>query len=128
MRALTFDFDENLKIIDTSLNISENFDILKKEMDIKDTHVVFYYIDGFVTAGIMQKLMMHISTVTDFGNNSHESSVEFIKKSLPSVESDPEYDVDKMCKAVLKIRVSTNPSREPRITLSFSGSAFILAG
>ncbi|MBR7101648.1 MAG: spore germination protein [Clostridia bacterium] len=101
MRALTFDFDENLKIIDTSLNISENFDILKKEMDIKDTHVVFYYIDGFVTAGIMQKLMMHISTVTDFGNNSHESSVEFIKKSLPSVESDPEYDVDKMCKAVL---------------------------
>ena len=100
MRALTFDFDENLKIIDTSLNISENFDILKKEMDIKDTHVVFYYIDGFVTAGIMQKLMMHISTVTDFGNNSHESSVEFIKKSLPSVES---VNIKKMLKNIINV-------------------------
>ncbi len=101
MDFLSFDFNENVKIIDTCLNVSENFDIIKKEMDIKGTRAVFYYVDGFVTAGIMQKLMMHISTVTDFGDNSHESAVEFNKKSLPSVEAEPIYDVCEMCKAVL---------------------------
>lgn len=101
MTKLTFDFNENVKIIDTLLNVSENFDIIKKEMDVKGARVIYYYIDGFVTAGIMQKLMMSIMTVTDFGDNSHESVVDFTKKSLPAVETDPEYDVDNMCKAVL---------------------------
>jgi len=101
MKVLSYDFDENVKIIDTLLNVSESFDIIKKEMIIKDTRATFYYVDGFVTAAIMQKIMMHITGITDFGSNSHESAVDFAKKSLPSVETDPEYDVDKMCKAVL---------------------------
>ena len=101
MNRLTFDFEENVRNLDTLLNVSENFDIIKKEMIIKDTVAVFYYIDGFVTAAIMQKIMMHISSVTDFGDGSHKSAEDFSKKSLPSVEVDVEYDVDNMCKAVL---------------------------
>ena len=101
MNRLTFDFEENVRNLDTLLNVSENFDIIKKEMVIKDTVAVFYYIDGFVTAAIMQKIMMHISSVTDFGDGSHKSAEDFSKKSLPSVEVDVEYDVDNMCKAVL---------------------------
>ncbi|MBQ8392520.1 MAG: spore germination protein [Clostridia bacterium] len=101
MNRLTFDFEENVRNIDTLLNVSENFDIIKKEMEIKGSRIVFYYVDGFVTAAIMQKIMMHLTSVTDFGDGSHSGAADFAKKSVPSVEVDPEYDVDKMCNAVL---------------------------
>ena len=101
MEALSFDFNKNVEKLDTLLNVSENFDIIKRELEVSGIPVVFYYVDGFVTAALMQKLMMHISTVKDFGNNDHNSVVEFSKKSLPGVEVDPEYDVNNMTKSVL---------------------------
>jgi stage V sporulation protein AF len=101
MRPLSFSFDENIENIDTSLGVKENFDIIKRELLINSTRVVMYYVDGFVTAALMQKLMMHLTTIKDFGSNTHESVIEFAKKSVPSVEVDPEYDLDNVCKAVL---------------------------
>ena len=101
MEALSFDFNKNVEKLDTLLNVSENFDIIKRELEVSGIPVVFYYVDGFVTAALMQKLMMHISSVKDFGNNDHNSVVEFSKKSLPGVEVDPEYDVNNMTKSVL---------------------------
>ena len=101
MRPLSFNFNENIENLDTSLGIKENFDIIKREMEINSVRVIMYYVDGFVTAALMQKLMMHLTTIKDFGDNSHNSVVEFCKKSVPSVEVDPEYDLDNVCKAVL---------------------------
>lgn len=101
MRPLSFNFDENIENLDTFLEVKENFDIIKRELLINSTRVVMYYVDGFVTAALMQKLMMHLTTIKDFGDNSHKSVVEFCKKSVPSVEVDTEYDFDNACKAVL---------------------------
>ena len=101
MRPLSFSFDENIENLDTSLGVKENFDIIKRELLINSTRVVMYYVDGFVTAALMQKLMMHLTTIKDFGSNTHESVIEFAKKSVPSVEVDTEYDFDNACKAVL---------------------------
>ena len=101
MRPLSFNFNENIENIDTSLGVKENFDIIKREMEINSLRVVMYYVDGFVTAALMQKLMMHLTTVKDFGDGSHNSVIEFAKMSVPSVEVDTEYDLDNMCKAVL---------------------------
>ncbi|MBQ8344478.1 MAG: spore germination protein [Clostridia bacterium] len=101
MRQLSYDFDENVRNLDTSLAVKENFDIIKRELLISSTRIVMYYVDGFVTSALMQKLMMHLTSVKDFGDNSHGSVVEFAKKSVPSVEVDPEYDLDNICKAVL---------------------------
>lgn len=101
MRQLSYDFDENVRNLDTSLAVKENFDIIKRELLISSTRIVMYYVDGFVTSALMQKLMMHLTSVQDFGDNSHGSVVEFAKKSVPSVEVDPEYDLDNICKAVL---------------------------
>ena len=101
MRPLSFNFNENIENLDTSLGVKENFDIIKRELLINSTRVVMYYVDGFVTAALMQKLMMHLTTIKDFGSNTHESVIEFAKKSVPSVEVDTEYDFDNACKAVL---------------------------
>ena len=67
MAELSFNFDENISLIDNILNVKESFDIIKREMEINSKRVVLYYIDGFITAATMQKLMMHLTTIKDFG-------------------------------------------------------------
>lgn len=101
MRELSFDLEENIKALDEILRPRENFDIIKREMEINQSKVVMYYVDGFVTAAIMQKLMMHLTTVKDFGNGSENSAIEFAKKSVPSVEVDPVFDLDTIATMVL---------------------------
>ncbi|MBR2943770.1 MAG: spore germination protein [Clostridia bacterium] len=97
----SFDFDENVRLIDEKLRVDESFDIIKREMEISSKRVVMYYIDGFVTAAIMQKLMMHLTSVKDFGDNTEGSAIKFAKTSIPSVEVDPVFDVDTLITMVL---------------------------
>ncbi len=101
MRKFSADFTQNVNTIDTELNVSENFDIIKREMIINSHRVVMYYVDGFVTASLMQKLMMHMATIKDFGNSDAQSVEELVKRSIPSVEVDPCFDIDKAERLVL---------------------------
>ena len=79
MQELTFDFEENILMLDKIFNVEENFDLIKRELEINSSRVVMYYIDGFVTSAIMQKLMMHLTTIKDFGDGK-EGAVEKIRK------------------------------------------------
>ena len=101
MKELVQDFDENINILDTVLNVKENFDIIKREMEINSQRVIMYYVDGFVTAGLMQKLIMHLTTVKDFGNGKEGSVEKFVKKSVPSVEVNAVYEIETIVTMVL---------------------------
>ncbi|MBP3495973.1 MAG: spore germination protein [Clostridia bacterium] len=101
MKELSFDLEENIKEIDKILNVEENFDIIKKEMSINNEKVVMYYVDGFVTSAIMQKLIMHLTTVKEFGSGKEGDVEKFVKKSVPSVEVDAVYDMDMLVTMVL---------------------------
>ena len=101
MQELSFDFDENIDTLDRILNIKENFDLIKREMKIHSQRITMYYVDGFVTAALMQKLMMHLTSVKSFGNGRAGAVDEFIKTSVPSVEVDAVYDVDTIVTMVL---------------------------
>ncbi len=101
MQRLSFDFSENVKNIDTLLNIEENFDIIKKEMNINSRRVVMYYVDGFVTAALMQKLIIHLMSVKDFGDNSELASEKFVVNNIPGVEAEATHDIDVLIKMVL---------------------------
>ena len=101
MQELSFDFDENIDTLDRILNIKENFDLIKREMVINSHRVTMYYVDGFVTAALMQKLMMHLTSVKSFGNGRAGAVEEFVKTSVPSVEVDAVYDIDTIVTMVL---------------------------
>lgn len=101
MQELSCDFNENIDTLDRILNVKENFDIIKREMVISSQRVTMYYVDGFVTAAIMQKLMMHLTSVKDFGNGKEGAVEKFIKQSVPSVEVDASYDIDTIVTMVL---------------------------
>ncbi len=101
MKELTSDFDENIKTLDSILNVENNFDIIKREMEINSQRVTMYYVDGFVTSAIMQKLIMHLTTIKDFGNGREGAVESFVKSSVPSVEVDAVYDFDTIVTMVL---------------------------
>ncbi len=101
MKELSCDFNENIDTLDRILNVKENFDLIKREMVISSQRVTMYYVDGFVTAPIMQKLMMHLTSVKNFGNGKPGDVEKFIKTSVPSVEVDAVYDIDTLVTMVL---------------------------
>ena len=101
MSDLTFSIEENIKIIDNALNIDKSFDIIKREMEINSKKIVMYYIDGFITSATMQKLIMHLTTIKNFGSNREGDVENFIKTSVPAVEVDACYSLEKMITAFL---------------------------
>lgn len=101
MQGLSKNFDENIDTVDDILNVKENFDVIKREMEINSQRVTMYYIDGFVTATIMQKLMIFLTGVKDFGNGDDGAAEQFAKKSVPSVEVEASHDLDYIIKTVL---------------------------
>lgn len=101
MHGLSRNFDENIDTVDGILNIKENFDIIKREMEINSQKVTMYYIDGFVTATIMQKLMIFLVGIKDFGSGKDGDVENFVKKSVPSVEVEASHDLDNIIKMVL---------------------------
>ncbi len=82
------DFDSNIKVMDSILRVDESFDIIKRTMTMNGCRTVMYYIDGFVKAELMQKLMLYLVTVKDFGSGKPGDAKKFADTSVPSVEVD----------------------------------------
>ena len=57
MDRLGYDFRENVARISARLRCSESFDIIERDMKIAGSSVRFYYVDGFIKDGEMQKIM-----------------------------------------------------------------------
>ena len=98
---LSVDFDQNVKMMDEALRVDENFDIIKKTLTASDKRMVMYYIDGFVNSALMQKLMMHLMTVKDFGDKSSGAARKFADENVPTVEVDITDSADQIMLMVL---------------------------
>lgn len=98
---LTGDFSCDTLRFDELLHPDKSFDIIKRELKIADRRIAMYYIDGFVKAELMQKLMLYLVTVKDFGDGGESAAEEFASTSVPSVEVDVERSFDRLVTAVL---------------------------
>ena len=101
IQTLTGNFTADTKMFDELLRVDENFDIIKREMEVSGTKFAMYYIDGFIQSASMQKLLMHLSSVKDFGDGSETAAAKFAATSVPSVEVDVTDSVDKLITMVL---------------------------
>ncbi len=101
MRKLTDNYLDNVALLDAELNVTDNFDILKKKLKIGEDDVTLYYIDGFVKDGVMQKLMMYFLSLDSLGNGSANAARRFVDEKLPYVEVEAIDDVDAMTRMVL---------------------------
>lgn len=99
--VLDSSFEDNIVRMDEILRCDENFDLIKRTLNLNNTKCVMYYVDGFIKSESMQKLMMHLMSVKDFGDGSEGSAKKFADTSLPAVEVDVQNSIDAITVAVL---------------------------
>ena len=83
MQSLSENYQENGALLDKTLRVKENFDILKKILRVADGELTLYYIDGFIKDTVMQKLMMHFLSLKTLGKSAEDAADEFVKNSVP---------------------------------------------
>lgn len=81
-------YTANVRELDNIFRVSENFDVVAREIMI-DTHPAkLYFIDGFIKDDLMEKIMSYIMKVTDKDIKSAKSARDFANKFIPYVEVD----------------------------------------
>jgi len=77
-------FSENIKGMNVRLRPEESFDVILREMTVGGCPAVFYYIDGFVKDGTMQRLMQYFIGLERF--DSTMTAEKFSAMHMPYVE------------------------------------------
>ena len=99
--VLTGDFATDKKTMDTLLRCGESFDLLRRELIIGGSDAVMYYIDGFVKAESLQKMLQYLASVESTGDGSPGSAARFAAEHIPAAEVDVENDLDALVTSVL---------------------------
>ena len=97
MRKLTENYRENVELLEKTLHVQENFDILKKVLKIGDGEITLFYIDGLIKDGALQKLFMYLLSQKSLP----ASATDFLESHMPYVESDVTDNVELMLQMVL---------------------------
>ncbi|MBE6560435.1 MAG: spore germination protein [Ruminococcaceae bacterium] len=93
---LTASFDENVALMDRLLRVESSFDLIRRPMQVGNTRLMMYYIDGFIQGPSMQKLMMHLLTLKDFGDGKTGAAERFAEENVPAVEVEATESVDQL--------------------------------
>ena len=104
MRKLSNSYSENVLQIDSLLRVEENFDLLKKAVRVGEDELTFYYLDGFVKDGVMQKLMLSLSGqkgICPEKSAGEAAAYEFMRSYVVYVETDITDSLDAMITAVM---------------------------
>ena len=76
-KRLSGDYRENIKLIDSILRPQKNFDIIKKPLTVGNGELTLYFIDGFIKDAVMQKLMMHLTSLEGLGAGSKGKTADW---------------------------------------------------
>ena len=107
MHGLSASYGSNVALLDRTLRVRENFDIIKKVLRIGDNgdELTLYYIDGFVEGGSMQKLLGQFLSrkgicggadgTVRYGNGQ-DNARAFMECAVSHVECEITDDPDKM--------------------------------
>lgn len=105
---LSADYAENRRFMDELLRVGDNFDLIRKDMQIGNDRMTLYYIDGFVKDGVMEKLMIFFLSLkslspapTGAPGEAATTVQRFVDAALPYVETDVTRSVDSMVHMVL---------------------------
>ncbi len=92
---LCADYGKNVELMRTKLRVRRSFDIIERHLSVGNKDMTFFYIDGFVKDGEMQRVMQCL-----LGMKTQLSAHE-TERSLPYVEVATSSDIDKLACAVM---------------------------
>lgn len=92
---LSSDYKENISIMEEILRYGKNFDIIEKKLDVAGTELSFFFVDGFVKDGALQRVMQHLLGQKNMG------CAEECERIIPYVEISRSSDTDLITSAIL---------------------------
>lgn len=92
---LSEDYTANVTDLRARLRVSESFDIIERHLSVGGMDVCFFYVDGFVKDGEMQRIMQNLLSKKELGG-ARETEL-----CLPYVEVERCDDKDRLILAVL---------------------------
>ena len=92
---LSSEYGTNKNKIRSCLSAGENFDIIERRIDVAGGEVCFFYIDGFVKDGEMQRVMQFMLSQKELGN-----ATEVLSK-IPYVEVDVVHTEEEVLRGIL---------------------------
>ena len=96
--VLTEQYGENVRTMDRTFCVDENFDLLKKTVRIGQDELTLYSIDGFVKDGTMTKVIM---SLMDLQGLDGMSATAFMERHMPYVESEVSDEGESIVRALL---------------------------
>ncbi len=100
MKTLSSHYADNLAYFKERLRSDENFDILCREMKVGEDSIAFFYIDGFVKDGVMQRLMQGILSAKALPRGE-DAAARLAATGIPYVEVDISSDAEQLLTMIL---------------------------
>lgn len=95
MPELCRDYETNVDLIGRRLRYRQSFDILRKKLSVGESEVTFFYIDGFVKDGELQRVMQFLLSRKDL------PPAEELEKLVPYAEVARSAEFDAIITAIL---------------------------
>ncbi len=95
---LTEHYDDNVRLMDKTFSVEDNFDLIKKTLRIGKDELTAYYIDGFVKDGSMTKIFIYLLGLSGLKN---KSAKEFMQQNIPYVEAETASDGETIIRSLL---------------------------
>ncbi len=113
MERLSENYSEARLALSNRLGVSKNFDVIERRLEIAEREMSFFFIDGFVKDGEMQRIMQNLLSLKELG-----TATEVMRK-LPYIEVELSSDENVIISAVLS-------GQSAILAESFSGEAILV--
>ena len=113
MKLLTGSYRNNISELERELRYAESFDMIEKKMTVAKLEISFFYIDGFVKDGALQRIMQFLLSQKSLTTAKETEAI------IPYIETRRESGIEAIATAVLSGETAF-------LSESFGGEAIIL--
>ena len=80
--SLSDNYEQNVGLLRESLRVRDNFDCIEKHLCVGTCDITFFYVDGFVKDGEMQRIMQYLLSLKQIGDAmSTERIIPYVELS-----------------------------------------------
>ncbi len=101
MKNISKSYNETIKTLDNILRVSENFDLIGREMIIGNRNAKMYFVDAFCKDEILEKMLEYLTRLEEKQIRSVENTRDFCSNFITYTETDVESDIDTIVTSVL---------------------------
>lgn len=101
MEKISKNYAQNISELDEVLRISENFDLIGREMFIAGRNAKMYFVDAFCKDEILEKMLEYLTRIEPEQIDSVKNTREFCSQFITYTETDVESEISTIVSSVL---------------------------